>query len=364
MTWCNNGILEECNAVSNEIETCGLNDVFFYLRYMIQEESLLTNEDIRLLKGAARITGLRWLLLLLFTAITLVLASLLLMVACAGQTTLYIPVSLALLIAAAICFFMWRSALRQRKLIRSGLLSKRKRLHRIRIRLIQTTSRGELRYITTGNEVIDVKVLLPDRSFFYEQRSGYHPAIVSSVTGLLNQEVVLHVSTTGNILLKAEYPQTSSGEMTASISADDVLLIREKQFTLIKLFLTGCTALAMILLLGGIAKGYYANMYVAVAFIYIVFFVLAAPAYYVYNKYSKAESKVIVRGRVTEIISTIRPNRGTGDVYYRISDKLFLIRPIENLGTRIHPGNEVELHFIRKENGQPGRMLYDIKIQR
>ena len=186
-------------------------------------------------------------------------------------------------------------------------------------------------------------------------------SIVKSINGQPGQEVVLHVSTSGNILLKAEYPHTPFRESTARISNDDQLLMKEKQSTLVKLFLTGCTGLALILLLGGIARGYYSNLYIVIGVIYLVFFLLATPAYYVYNNYSQAESKVVIRGKVTEIISTMRPNRGTGDVYYRVGDKLYLVRPIENLGTSVQAGNEVELHFIRKRNGQPGRMLYDIK---
>lgn len=328
---------------------------------MIQEETPLTNEDIRLLKTAARITGLRWLLLLLFTAVTLVLASLLLMAACGRHAALYIPVSAAWGIVMGICFFMWRSALKQRSIIRAGLLTGKKRLLRIRIKLLHATSKGELQYITATNEIIDVKAALPDKSFFYEQRNTYHPAIVRSINGLAGQEVILHVSKAGNILLKAEYPHSTFRESTARISNDDQQLIREKQSTLVKLFLTGCTGLALILLLGGIARGYYSNLYIVIAVIYLVFFLLATPAYYVYSSYSLAESKIVIRGKVTEIISTMRPNRGTGDVYYRVGDRLYLARPIENLGTSVQAGNEVELHFIRKRNGSPGRMLYDIK---
>ncbi|PSL19276.1 hypothetical protein [Chitinophaga ginsengisoli] len=328
---------------------------------MIQEETPLTNEDIRLLKTAGRITGIRWLLLLLFTAITLVLAALLLMAACGRQATLYIPVSAAWGIVMGICFFMWRSALKQRHLIRAGLHTGKKRILRLRIRLLHVTPRGELQYISATNDIVDVKPALPDKSFFYEQQNTYHPAIVKSINGQPGQEVVLHVSTSGNILLKAEYPHTPFRESTARISNDDQLLMKEKQSTLVKLFLTSCTGLALILLLGGIARGYYSNLYIVIGVIYLVFFLLATPAYYVYNSYSQAESKVVIRGKVTEIISTMRPNRGTGDVYYRVGDKLYLVRPIENLGTSVQAGNEVELHFIRKRNGQPGRMLYDIK---
>jgi hypothetical protein len=328
---------------------------------MIQEETPLTNEDIRLLKTAGRIIGIRWLLLILFTAITLVLASLLLMAVCGRQATLYIPVSAAWGIVMGICFFMWRSALKQRSMIRAGLHTGKKRLLRIRLKLLHATSRGELQYISTTNDIIDVKAALPDKSFFYEQRGTYHPAIVRSINGLTGQELVLHLSSAGNILLKAEYPHTAFRESTARISNDDLLLMKEKQSTLVKLFLTGCTGLALILLLGAIARGYYSNLYMIIAVIYLVFFLLATPAWYVYNNYSQAESKVVIRGRVTEIISTMLPNRGTGDVYYRVGDRLYLIRPIENLGTRVQAGNEVELHFIRKRNGQPGRMLYDIK---
>ncbi len=329
---------------------------------MIQEETPLTNEDIRLLKTAARITGLRWLLLLLFTAITLVLASLLLMAACGRHTSLYIPVSIAWLVIMSICFFMWRRALKQRRIIRSGLHGGKKRLVRIKIKALHAShKRDNLQYVSANHEIIEVKAALPEKSFFYEQKNSYHHANVSNISGLTGQEVVLHISTGGNILLKAEYPHTPYGETTAKISADDLLLMKEKQSTLVKLFLTGCTGLALILLLGGIARGYYSNLYIVIAAIYIIFFLLATPAYYVYNSYARAESKIIVRGKVTEIISTVRHNQGTGDVYYRVSDKLFLVRPIENLGTKVQPGNEVELHFIRKKNGQRGRMLYDIK---
>lgn len=328
---------------------------------MIQEEAPLTNEDIRLLKTAGRITGIRWLLLLLFTAITLVLASLLLMAACGRHATLYIPVSAAWGVFLAICLFMWRSALKQRRLIRSGLHTGRKRLLRIRIKLLHASPRGELRYISATNEIIDVKATLPDKSFFYEQRTSHHPAFVRNINGLAGQEVVLHVSKAGNILLKAEYPRTSFRESTARISDDDLQLMKEKQSTLVKLFLTGCTGLALILLLGGIARGYYSNLYIIIAIIYVVFFLLASPAYYVYSSYTHSEGKIVIRGKVTEIVSTMRPDRGTGDIYYRVGDKLYLIRPIENLGTKVQAGNEVELHFIRKRNGRPGRMLYDIK---
>lgn len=329
---------------------------------MIQEEAPLTNEDIRLLKSAGRITGLRWLLLLLFTAITLVLASLLLMAACGRYAALYIPVSVAWLVIMAICYFMWRSALKQRRHIRAGLHTGKKRLLRLRIRTVHASARQDIQYISTNHEIIDVKMALPEKSFFYEQKNSYHPMRVSNISGLPGQEVILHVSVSGNILLKAEYPHTSCGETTAKISDDDFLLMKEKQSTLVKLFLTGCTGLSLILLLGGIAKGHYSNLYVVIAAIYVIFFLLAAPAYYVYNSYTRSESKIVIRGKVTEIISTMRPNMGTGDIYYRISDKLFLIRPIENLGTKIRPGNEVELHFVRKDNGRPGRMLYDINV--
>lgn len=328
---------------------------------MIQEEAPLTNEDIRLLKTAGRITGIRWLLLILFTAITLILASLLLMAACGRYAALYIPVSAAWLVIMAICFFMWRSALKQRRNIRAGLHTGKKRLLRLRIKAIQASPKHDIQYISANHEIIEVKMALPENSFFFEQKSSYHPMHVSNISGMAGQDVVLHVSMRGNILLKAEYPHTSCGETTAKISEDDFLLMKEKQSTLVKLFLTGCTGLALILLLGGIAKGYYSNLYIVIAAIYVIFFLLAAPAYYVYNTYTQAESKIIIRGKVTEIISTMRPNRGTGDIYYRVSDKLFLIRPIENLGTKVQPGNEVELHFIRKNNGRPGRMLYDIK---
>lgn len=328
---------------------------------MIQEEAPLTNEDIRLLKTAGRITGIRWLLLILFTAITLILASLLLMAACGRYAALYIPVSAAWLVIMAICFFMWRSALKQRRNIRAGLHIGKKRLLHIRIKIILASPKRDIQYITANNETIEVKAALPEKSFFYEQRSTYHHTNVSNIGGLPGQDVILHISTGGNILLKAEYPHTPYRETTSKISEDDFLLMKEKQSTLVKLFLTGCTGLALILLLGGIAKGYYSNLYVVIAAIYLIFFLLATPAYYVYNTYTQAESKIVIRGKVTEIISTMRPNRGTGDIYYRVSDKLFLIRPIENLGTKVQPGNEVELHFIRKKNGRPGRMLYDIK---
>jgi hypothetical protein len=328
---------------------------------MIQEEAPLTNEDIRLLKTAGRITGIRWLLLILFTAITLILASLLLMAACGRYAALYIPVSAAWLVIMAICFFMWRSALKQRRNIRAGLHTGKKRLLRLRIKAIQASPKHDIQYFSANHEIIEVKMALPENSFFFEQKSSYHPMHVSNISGMAGQDVVLHVSMRGNILLKAEYPHTSCAETTAKISEDDFLLMKEKQSTLVKLFLTGCTGLALILLLGGIAKGYYSNLYIVIAAIYVIFFLLAAPAYYVYNTYTQAESKIIIRGKVTEIISTMRPNRGTGDIYYRVSDKLFLVRPIENLGTKVQPGNEVELHFIRKKNGRPGRMLYDIK---
>lgn len=328
---------------------------------MIQEEAPLTNEDIRLLKTAGRITGIRWLLLILFTAITLILASLLLMAACGRYAALYIPVSAAWLVIMAICFFMWRSALKQRRNIRAGLHTGKKRLLRLRIKTILASPKHDIQYISANHEIVEVKTALPENSFFFEQKSSFHPMHVSNIGGMPGQDVVLHVSMGGNILLKAEYPHTSCAETTAKISEDDFLLMKEKQSTLVKLFLTGCTGLALILLLGGIAKGYYSNLYIVIAAIYIIFFLLAAPAYYVYNGYTQAESKIIIRGKVTEIISTMRPNRGTGDIYYRVSDKLFLVRPIENLGTKVQPGNEVELHFIRKKNGRPGRMLYDIK---
>jgi hypothetical protein len=329
---------------------------------MIQEETPLTNEDIRLLKTAARITGLRWLLLLLFTAITFILASLLLMAACGRHAALYIPVTVAWLVVMAICFFMWRRALKQRRIIRSGLLGGKKRLVRIKIKALHAShKRDHIQYVSTNHEIIEVQAALPEKSFFYEQRNSYHHTSVSNISGLTGQEVVLHISTGGNILLKAEYPHTPYAETTGKISEDDLLLMKEKQSTLVKLFLTGCTGLALILLLGGIAKGYYSNLYIVIAAIYVIFFLLATPAYYVYNSYTRSEGKIIVRGKVTEIISTMRHNQGTGDIYYRVSDKLFLVRPIENLGTKVQPGNEVELHFIRKKNGQPGRMLYDIK---
>ncbi|MCF6404574.1 hypothetical protein L3C95_16880 [Chitinophaga filiformis] len=328
---------------------------------MIQEETPLTNEDIRLLKTAGRITGIRWLLLILFTAITLVLASLLLMAACGRHATLYIPVSAAWGIFLAICLFMWRSALKQRSMIRAGLHTGKKRLLRMRIKLVHATPKGDLQYISATNDIVDVKATLPDKTFFYEQRTSYHPAIVRNISCLAGLEVVLHISTAGNILLKAEYPHSVFRETTARISDDDLQLMKEKQSTLVKLFLTGCTGLALILLLGGIAKGYYSNLYVVIAVIYIIFFLLATPAYFVYSSYTQAESKIVIRGKVTEIISTMRPNRGTGDVYYRVGDRLYLIRPMENLGTKVQAGNEVELHFIRKRNGRPGRMLYDIK---
>jgi hypothetical protein len=329
---------------------------------MIQEEPPLTNEDIRLLKTAARITGLRWLLLLLFTAVTLVLASLLLMAACGRYATLYIPVSAALLVVMAICFFMWRRALKQRRIIRSGLLSGKKRLVRMKMKALHAShKRDYLQYVSTNQEIIEVRAALPEKSFFYEQRNSYHHASVSNISGLTGQEVILHISDGGNILLKAEYPHTPYSVTTGKISEDDLQLMKEKQSTLVKLFLTGCTGLSLILLLGGIAKGYYSNLYIVIAAIYVIFFLLATPAYYVYNTYTRAEGKIIVRGKVTEIISTIRHNQGTGDIYYRLGDKLFLVRPIENLGTKVRPGNEVELHFIRKKNGQRGRMLYDIK---
>ncbi|SFO81999.1 hypothetical protein SAMN05428949_6621 [Chitinophaga sp. YR627] len=331
---------------------------------MIQEEGPLTNEDIRLLKTAGRITGIRWLLLLLFTAITLILASLLLMAVCGKQARIYIPVSVTLFISIAICFFMWRSALKMRKRCRSGLLKGRKKMVRMRIRNLIASPKGDLQYITYNHEVIEAKSALPDRSFFFEQRSTYHQAIISNISGLTNYEVILHISMEGSILLKAEYPHTYYRETTARITPDDLQLMKEKQATLVKLFMTGCTGLAMILLLGGIAKGNYSNLYLVIAGVYLVFFFLATPAYYVYNSYTQSESKVIIRGKVTEIISTIQPNRGTGDVYYRICDKLYLVRPIENLGTKVLPGNEVELHFVRKANGRRGRMLYDIKCQR
>jgi membrane protein implicated in regulation of membrane protease activity len=328
---------------------------------MIQEETPLSNEDIRLLKSAGRITGIRWFLLLLFTAITLILAALLLMAACGRKAALYVPVSAAWVIVMAICFFMWRSALKKRNSSRRGLRTGKKRIVRARIKALRATTSGDLQYITTNNEIIEVRPTLPDNSFFYEQRSGYHQAIISNISGLTNQEIILHISKEGNVLLKAEYPHSAYKENTVKVSEDDQQLVREKQSTLVKLFLTGCTGLSLILLLGGIAKGYYSNLYIVIALIYVVFFLLAAPAYYVYNSYTRAESKVIIRGKVTEIMSTMRPNKGTGDVYYRVSDKLFLVRPIENLGTRVLPGSEVELHFVRKANGQPGRMLYDIK---
>jgi len=328
---------------------------------MIEEEGPLTNDDIRLLKSAGRITGLRWLLLILFTAITLILASLLLMAACGRQAGLYVPFSVACVVMMAICFFMWRSALKMRRNSQQGLITGKKLIIRARIKNLLATSKGDLQYITSNNETIEVRATLPDRSFFFEQRSGYHQTIIRNVSGLSPHDVILHISRQGNILLRAEYPHTAFRESTVRVTADDLLLVREKQSTLVKLFLTGCTGLALILLLGGIAKGHYSNIYVAIASIYIIFFLLAAPAWYVYNGYTQAESKVVIRGKVTEIISTMRPNRGTGDVYYRISDKLYLVRPIENLGTRVLPGNEVELHFVRKSNGRPGRMLYDIK---
>lgn len=331
---------------------------------MIQDEGPLTNEDIRLLTTAGRITGIRWLLLLLFTAITLILASLLLMALCGRQAGIYIPVSIAWFVMIAICFFMWRSALKMRHRSRSGLRSGKKKLIRTRLKTILTSPKGDLEYISNHDEIIEVRAALPDRSFFFEQRSSCHQAIVSNVSGLTNYEVVLHISMEGNILLKAEYPHTYCRETTARITADDMLLMREKQSTLIKLFLTGCTGLALILLVGGIAKGSYSNLYFVIAAIYLTFFILATPAYYVYNSYTRAESKIIIRGKVTEIISTMQPNLGTGDVYYRICDRLYLVRPIENLGTQVLPGNEVELHFVRKANGSRGRMLYDIKCQR
>jgi hypothetical protein len=328
---------------------------------MIQEEAPLTNEDIRLLKTAGRITGIRWLLLILFTAITLMLASLLLMAACGRYAALYIPVSAAWLVIMAICFFMWRSALKQRRNILAGLHPGKKRLLRMRIKAIHASPKHDIQYISANHDIIEVKMALPENSFFFEQKSSYHPMHVSNISGMAGQDVVLHVSMRGNLLLKAEYPHTLCGETTAKISEDDSLLMKEKQSTLVKLFLTGCTGLALVLLLGGIAKGYYSNLYIVIAAIYVIFFLLAAPAYYVYNSYTQAESKIVIRGKVTEIISTMRPNRGTGDIYYRVSDKLFLVRPIENLGSKVQPGQEVELHFIRKKNGRPGRMLYDIK---
>jgi hypothetical protein len=284
------------------------------------------------------------------------------MAACGRHAALYIPVSAAWLLIMAICVFMWRRALKQRRIIRSGLLSGKKRLVRIKIKALHAThKRDHLQYISTDHQIIEVKAALPEKSFFYEQRTSYHHANVSNVSGLTGQEVILHISGGGNILLKAEYPHTLYCETAGKISDDDLLLMKEKQSTLVKLFLTGCTGLALILLLGGIAKGYYSNLYIVIAAIYVIFFLLATPAYYVYNSYTQAEGKIIVRGKVTEIISTMRHNQGTGDIYYRVSDKLFLVRPIENLGTRVQPGNEVELHFIRKKNGQRGRMLYDIK---
>ncbi|MBW8683219.1 hypothetical protein [Chitinophaga rhizophila] len=331
---------------------------------MIQEEGPLTNEDIRLLKTAGRITGIRWLLLLLFSAITLILAALLLMAVCARKSGIYIPVSVASCINLIVCLFMWRSALKMRNRSRIGLKSGKKRLIRARLKTVLASNKGELQYITHNHEIIDARAALPDRSFFYEQRSTYHQTAISNISGLTNYEVVLHISLEGNILLKAEYPHSNYRETTGRITTDDLQLMKEKQSTLVKLFLTGCTGLALMLLLGGIAKGNYVNLYVLIAAVYLTFFLLAMPAYYVYNSYTRAESKIIIRGKVTEIISTIRPNLGTGDVYYRIGEKLFLVRPIENLGTRVLPGNEVELHFVRKANGRPGRMLYDIKCQR
>jgi hypothetical protein len=331
---------------------------------MIQEEGPLTNEDIRLLKTAGRITGIRWLLLLLFTAITLILAALLLMAVCGRQPGIYIPVSISWLVTIAICFFMWRSALKIRRRSSSGLQNGRKKLLYIRLKTIQTSSKGDLQYISYNNDVIEARSALPDRSFFFEQKTSYHEAIVSNVSGLTNYEVILHISMEGNILLKAAYPHTYYKESTARINRDDLQLMKEKQSTLVKLFLTGCTGLALILLLGGIAKGNYSNLYLLITAVYLTFFIMATPAYYVYNSYTRAESKVIIRGKVTEIVSTMQPNRGTGDVYYRICDRLYLVRPIENLGSKVQPGNEVELHFIKKANGRPGRMLYDIKCER
>ncbi|RBL90018.1 hypothetical protein [Chitinophaga flava] len=266
---------------------------------MIKEETRLTTEDIRLLKSLGRVKGRRLRMLVLLTFVALDLGIVLLASSRMSDTGISIPVAIAFLLLTALCFFMWRGMWLMSRRSQRGIQDGRKGIVELQLKTLKPNGKGGLDYGAANGEVYRVAVPLPGISILGKQQADFYPGVIEQAEGLPGEKVLLHISATG-VLLQVSYPNQPAVKAAAALTETDKQLVWEH----------------------------------------------------------RGKEKIIVIGRVTEILHPIKRGKRAQDTYIRLGDTLYLLKPLRPLEQAISTGQEVHLHFLPGKHGEADQLLY------
>lgn len=272
---------------------------------MIKEETNLTAADVAVLKSVGRIQGERLFILIAFTVVTIGMGALLLAASGTMKANFFAPVGIAFLLLFSLCYFMWRGVWLMRRRSNRDIRSGRKGIVEITLQQLTANDKRGLDYISVKKEIYRVAVPLPRKTAAAQQLPDFYPGQLQQGNGVQGETVQLHISG-GGVLLQAVYPAAPSKEKTEPLTEEDKRIIK-------RAWLTGGTS---------------------------------------------GTHKLVVSGKLMETLVTRPRKKGYTDTYYRVGDKLYLIKPLEIISGTAIEGQQVVMHFLLDRNGQPGRMLY------
>ncbi|MBC9909290.1 hypothetical protein [Chitinophaga varians] len=264
---------------------------------MTRQETQLTDIDIQLLQSLGRVKGRRLRLLVFFTLVTLVFGLLLFIPS--DTTGFTIGVGLIFLLMFSLCYFMWRGVWLMRRRSQLSIDNGRKGIVDIQLKALQANGRGGVDYVADNGEVYRVAVPLPGVSVLGRQLSSWHPGVIEQAIGAVGEHVQLHISVTG-VLLQVSYPDALAVKAPAVLTETDKRLV---------------------------------------------------------SQYRDRE-KVIVIGKITEVLLPLQRGKATHETYIRLGDTLYLLKPLRQTEHPVNPGLEVHLHILPGKNGEADQLLY------
>lgn len=264
---------------------------------MTRQETQLTDTDIQLLQSLGRVKGRRLRLLIFFTLVTLVFGLLLFIPSNAAGFT--IGVGLIFLLMFSLCYFMWRGVWLMRRRSQRSIDNGRKGIVEMQLKALLANSRGGVDYVADNGEVYRVAVPLPGVSVLGRQLSSWFPGVIERAVGAAGERVQLHISVTG-VLLQVVYPDAPAGKAPAVLTETDKRLV--SQF--------------------------------------------------------RNREKVIIIGKVTEVLYPLQRGKGAQETYIRLGNTLYLLKPLRQTEHPVSPGLEVHLHILPGKNGEADQLLY------
>ncbi|QJB38526.1 hypothetical protein HF324_11895 [Chitinophaga oryzae] len=264
---------------------------------MTRKETQLTETDIQLLQSLGQVKGRRLRLLVFFTCVTLVFGLLLFIPSDTAGFT--IGVALIFLLMFSLCYFMWRGVWLMRRRSRRSIDNGRKGIIEMQLKGVQANGRGGVDYVADNGEVYRVAVPLPGVSVLGRQLASWYPGVIEQAAGAVGERVQLHISVTG-VLLRVEYPDLPAVKAPAVLTETDKRLVSE----------------------------------------------------------SRDREKMIIIGKITEVLVPLQRGKGLHETYIRIGDTLYLLKPLRQTEHPVSPGLEVHLHVLPGRNGEADKMLY------